>query len=60
MIRAKVRAARAIARRVELRSEPDITPLREAIQQSDAGETLREVARSHNVSHSTISRLVPW
>ncbi|PPQ35932.1 helix-turn-helix domain-containing protein [Rhodoblastus acidophilus] len=27
------------------------------IRRRDAGETVREIARSYNVSHSTISRL---
>ena len=30
---------------------------REAIARRDAGETLTDIARSYNVSHSTISRL---
>ena len=30
----------------------------EAIERRDKGETLMEIARSHNISHSTISRLV--
>ncbi|MBV8096437.1 MAG: helix-turn-helix domain-containing protein, partial [Acetobacteraceae bacterium] len=30
---------------------------REAIKRRDAGETLADIARSYNVSHSTISRL---
>jgi hypothetical protein len=31
---------------------------REAIKRRDVGEPVREVARSHNVSQATISRLV--
>jgi IS30 family transposase len=30
---------------------------REALQRRDAGEPTREIARTYNVSHSTISRL---
>jgi len=30
-----------------------------AIKRRDAGEAAREIARSYNVSHSTISRLSP-
>jgi IS30 family transposase len=30
---------------------------REAIKRRDQGETLADIARSYNVSHSTISRL---
>jgi DNA invertase Pin-like site-specific DNA recombinase len=38
---------------------PKLTPhqRREAIARRDAGETLMDIARSYNVSHSTISRL---
>jgi len=32
---------------------------KEAIKRRDAGEPTREIARTFNVSHSTISRLVP-
>jgi len=41
---------------------PKLTPhqRREAIRRRDAGdETLAEIGRSHNVSHSTIARLTP-
>jgi IS30 family transposase len=31
--------------------------MKEAIKRRDAGEPVREIARSYNVSHSTISRL---
>jgi IS30 family transposase len=36
-----------------------LTPhqIREAIGRRDNGETVRDIARSYNVSHSTISRL---
>lgn len=38
-----------------------LTPhqIREALTRRDAGETVRDIARSYNVSHSTISRLQP-
>jgi IS30 family transposase len=38
---------------------PKLTPHQrhEAIARCDAGETLMNIARSYNVSHSTISRL---
>jgi DNA invertase Pin-like site-specific DNA recombinase len=52
--------ARAVARGVKLGPKPKLTPhqQREAIKRRDGGnETLREVARSYNVSHSTILRL---
>ena len=32
---------------------------KEAIRRREAGEPMREIARSYNVSHSTISRLSP-
>ncbi|MGH6678384.1 MAG: helix-turn-helix domain-containing protein [Bradyrhizobium sp.] len=31
--------------------------MKEAIKRRDRGEPVREIARSYNVSHSTISRL---
>jgi DNA invertase Pin-like site-specific DNA recombinase len=52
--------ARAKARGVKLGRKPKLTPhqQREAVTRRDSGdETLREIARSYNVSHSTISRL---
>ena len=52
--------ARAIARGVKMGREPVLTAhqAREAIKRRDKGaETLAEIARSYNVSHSTISRL---
>lgn len=51
--------ARAIARGVNMGRKPKLTPFqkREAIKRRDAGEPTREIARSYNVSHSTISRL---
>jgi DNA invertase Pin-like site-specific DNA recombinase len=51
---------RAVARGVKLGRRPKLTPhqQKEAIRRRDAGdETVREIARSYNVSHSTISRL---
>ena len=38
---------------------PKLTPhqRREAIARRDAGEALTDIARSYDVSHSTISRL---
>jgi DNA-binding NarL/FixJ family response regulator len=46
------------ARPAALRRPRKLTPhqRREAIEQCDAGETLTDIARSYNVSHSTISR----
>jgi DNA invertase Pin-like site-specific DNA recombinase len=52
---------RAKARGVKLGWKPKLTKRqkREAIRRRDHdGETLREIARSYNVSHSTISRLM--
>jgi DNA invertase Pin-like site-specific DNA recombinase len=52
---------RAKARGVKLGRKPKLTEhqKREAIRRRDRdGETVREIARSYNVSHSTISRLV--
>ena len=39
--------------------KPKLTPQqqREAIKHRDRGEPIRDIARSHNVSHPTISRL---
>jgi DNA invertase Pin-like site-specific DNA recombinase len=47
---------------VKLGRTPKLTPhqRREAIKRRDAGEATRDIARSYNVSHSTISRLSPW
>jgi hypothetical protein len=43
----------------ELGRKPNLTPheMKEAIKRRDDGETVREVARSYNVSHCAISRL---
>jgi DNA invertase Pin-like site-specific DNA recombinase len=52
---------RAKARGVKMGRKPKLTEhqKREAIRRRDKlGEPLREIARSYNVSHSTISRLV--
>ena len=52
---------RAKARGVKLGRKPKLTDhqKREAIRRRDRdGETVREIARSYNVSHSTISRLI--
>jgi DNA invertase Pin-like site-specific DNA recombinase len=52
--------ARAKARGVKLGRKPKLTEhqKREALRRRDIdGETVREIARSYNVSHSTISRL---
>src|SRR3979411_1515614 len=50
---------RAKARGVILGRKPKLTShqRREAIARREAGEVLTEIARSYNVSHSTISRL---
>ena len=52
---------RAKARGVKLGRKPKLTDHQqhEAIKRRDAGETLADIARSYNVSHSTISRLCP-
>src|ERR1700676_1138986 len=50
---------RAKARGVNLGRKPKLTghQRREAIARREAGEVLTDIARSYNVSHSTISRL---
>jgi DNA invertase Pin-like site-specific DNA recombinase len=51
---------RAKARGVKLGRKPKLTPhqIREAIKRREHdGETIRDIARTFNVSHSTISRL---
>jgi DNA invertase Pin-like site-specific DNA recombinase len=50
---------RAKARGVRLGRKPKLTlhQVREALARRDAGESLTEIGRSYNVSHSTISRL---
>jgi DNA invertase Pin-like site-specific DNA recombinase len=51
--------ARAVARGVKMGRKPKLTAhqRREALKRRDQGEPVREIARSYNVSHSTISRL---
>ena len=51
--------ARAVARGVKMGRKPKLTAhqQREAIKRREKGEPMREIARSYNVSHSTISRL---
>jgi DNA invertase Pin-like site-specific DNA recombinase len=50
---------RAKARGVRMGRPPKLTPhqVKEAIRRRDAGEPMRDIAQSYNVSHSTISRL---
>ena len=50
---------RAKARGVRMGRKPKLTlhQRQEALRRRDAGEAVREIARSYNVSHSTISRL---
>ncbi len=50
---------RAIANGVKMGRPPKMTPhqVKEALRRRDAGEPMREIARSYNVSHSTISRI---
>jgi len=52
--------ARAVARGVKLGRRPKLTAhqRREALKRREAGEAGHEIARSFNVSHSTISRLL--
>ncbi len=52
---------RAKARGVKMGRRPKLTDhqKREAIKRRDKGEPMREIARTYNVSHSTISRLAP-
>jgi DNA invertase Pin-like site-specific DNA recombinase len=51
--------ARAVARGVKMGRKPKLTPHQEAeaIKRREAGEPIREIARSYNVHNSTISRL---
>ena len=51
--------ARAVARGVKMGRKSKLTAhqQREAIKRRDRGEPVREIARTYNVSHSTISRL---
>lgn len=61
LIRARTseRRARAKVHGVRLGRKPKLTPhqQREARQRRENGEPVREIARSYNVHHSTISRL---
>jgi DNA invertase Pin-like site-specific DNA recombinase len=52
--------ARAVERGAKMGRKPKLTlhQQREAIKRRDRGEAVREIARTYNVSHSTISRLV--
>jgi DNA invertase Pin-like site-specific DNA recombinase len=51
--------ARAKARGVRMGRPPKLTPhqVKEALRRRNAGEAMRDIARTYNVSHSTISRL---
>lgn len=51
--------ARAAARGVKMGRKPKLTPYqrREALQRKQAGEAVREIARSYNFHNSTIFRL---
>jgi DNA invertase Pin-like site-specific DNA recombinase len=51
--------ARAVARGIRLGRKPELTShqIKEALRRREAGEALTEIARTYNVSHSTISRL---
>ena len=61
LIRARTGEGRKLAktRGVKMGRKPKLTAhqQREALQRREAGEPTREIARSYNVSHSTISRL---
>ena len=50
---------RAKARGVKMGRPPKMTPhqVKEALRRRDAGEPMRDIAKSFNVSHSTISRI---
>jgi DNA invertase Pin-like site-specific DNA recombinase len=51
--------SRAQARGVKMGRPPKLTPhqVKEALRRREDGESMRDIARSYNVSHSTISRL---
>ena len=61
LIRARCGEGRkvAVANGVKMGRKPKLTPhqVKEALRRRDAGEPLRQIGRSYNVSHSTISRL---
>lgn len=63
MIRSRTQEGRvrAKARGVAFGPKRKLTPhqAREAVARREAGETVRDIARSYDVSHSTISRLKP-
>ena len=50
---------RAQARGVKMGRPPKLTShqIKEAIRRRHAGEPMRDIARTYNVSHSTISRI---
>jgi DNA invertase Pin-like site-specific DNA recombinase len=50
---------RAVANGVKMGRKPKLNPhqVKEALRRREAGEPMRDIARSYNVSHSTISRL---
>jgi DNA invertase Pin-like site-specific DNA recombinase len=50
---------RAKVRSVRMGRPPKLTShqVKEALRRRDAGEPMRDIARTYNVSHSTISRL---
>jgi DNA invertase Pin-like site-specific DNA recombinase len=50
---------RVMARGVKMRRPQKMMPhqVKEALCRRDSGELMRDIARSYNVSHSTISRL---
>ena len=52
---------RAKARGVKMGRKPKLTPHQqaEAVKRREAGEPIREIARSYNAHNSTISRLRP-
>jgi DNA invertase Pin-like site-specific DNA recombinase len=53
---------RAKARGVKMGRKPKLTPHQqaEAIKRREAGEPIREIARSYDVHNSTISRLAAY
>jgi DNA invertase Pin-like site-specific DNA recombinase len=59
LARTKDGRSRAQAQGVKMGRKPKLTPhqRREALERLEKGEATRAVARSFNVSHSTISRL---
>jgi DNA invertase Pin-like site-specific DNA recombinase len=63
LIRARTGEGRVRAKACDVRMgrPPKLTPhqAKEALRRRDAGEASREIARSYNVHHSTIARLVP-